>query len=155
MSLRAMTRASVGAHFRYIIATDAAAFLIGVVLLCALSLVPKALSALALALLIVGLAIGLGMDVLLWFFRGIRSMELSDDALIVYRGRGLESRRIERRMVRDVSVTRRLGRRTAMLLLKPRERFRITEDAFPREAFTRFLNALCGWGADSRGTRLL
>lgn len=150
-----MARASIDAHIRYIIATDAAAFLIGMVLLCALSLVPKALSALALWLLLAGLAIGLGMDVLLWFFRGIRSVELSDDAITMYRGRGLESRRIERHMVRDVTVTRRLGRRTAMLLLTSKEKVRITEDAFPREAFARFLNALCGWGANSRGTHLM
>jgi len=150
-----MARASIDAHIRYIIATDAAAFLIGMILLCALSLVPKALSALALWLLLAGLAIGLGMDVLLWFFRGIRSVELSDDAITMYRGRGLESRRIERHMVRDVTVTRRLGRRTAMLLLTSKEKVRITEDAFPREAFARFLNALCGWGANSRGTHLM
>ena len=150
-----MARASIDAHIRYIIATDAAAFLIGMVLLCALSLVPKALSALALWLLLAGLAIGLVMDVLLWFFRGIRSVELSDDAITMYRGRGLESRRIERHMVRDVTVTRRLGRRTAMILLTSKEKVRITEDAFPREAFARFLNALCGWGANSRGTHLM
>jgi hypothetical protein len=154
-SLKAKARSSVDAHIRYIIAIDASAFLIGVVLLCALSLIPKTISALALGLLIAGLAVGLGMDVLLWFFRGIKSMELSDDALTVYKGRGLESRRIQRRMVKEVTVTRRLGRRTAMLLLTSRERLRISEDAFPREAFARFLNALCRWGADSRGTRFM
>jgi membrane protein implicated in regulation of membrane protease activity len=153
MSLKAMPRVSVDAHIRYILATDAAAFLIGVVLLCALSIVPKTISALALWLLIAGLAAGLGMHVLLWFYRGIRSMELSDEALTVYRGRGLVSHRCERRMVTNLRVTRRLGRRAAVLLLTSRERVRITEDAFPQEAFGRFLNALCGWGGDSRGTR--
>ena len=149
-----MARVSVDAQIRYIIATDAAAFLIGAALLCALSLVPKTISALALWLLVTGFAVGLGLHVLLWFFRGIRSLELSDDALTVYRGPGLVSRRIERRMVTDVRVTRRLGRRAAVLLLTSRERVRITEDAFPREAFGRFLNALHEWGADLRGTRL-
>jgi hypothetical protein len=154
MSLEAMARSSVDAHIRYIIATDAAAFLMGVLLLSALFLVPGMISALALWLLVAGLAVGLALHVLLWFFRGIRFLELFDETLTVYRGRNLKSRCVPRLTVSQVTVTRLLGRRTAVLLLISRKKVRIPEDAFPREAFARFLDALFEWAADARGARL-
>jgi hypothetical protein len=139
------TQVSVDAHPRYLIATDAASFAIGAVLLLLVSRIRSFLSPLAAAILIVCLAIGFGLDILVWFLRGIRSIELDDESLTLYRGPSLEKQRIDRSMISAVSIRSRLGRRGAVLLFGPRRRLRIAEDAFPNEAFARFLSALAGW----------
>ena len=138
-------RVSVDAHPRYLIATDAAALAIGAVLLLLVSRIQSLLSPLAAAILILCLAIGFGFDVLAWFLRGIRSIELDDESLTVYRGPSLEMQRINREMVTAVRVRSRLGRRAAVVLLGPKQTLRIAEDAFPKESFERFLSTIAGW----------
>jgi hypothetical protein len=138
-------RVSVDAHPRYLIATDAASFVIGAVLLLLVSRIRSFLSPLAVAVLITCLALGFGFDVLIWFLKGIRSIELDDESLTLYRGPSLEMQRINRGMVMAVSIRSRLGRRGAVVLLGERRRLRIAEDAFPKEPFERFLSTLAGW----------
>ncbi len=139
------TRISVDAHPRYIIATDAASFAIGAVLLLVVSRIRSFLSPLAVAILITCLAIGFGFDILIWFLKGIRSIELDDESLTLYRGPSLEVRRIDRGMVTAVTLRSRVGKRSAVVLLGAKQKLRIAEDAFPKEPFERFLSALAGW----------
>lgn len=138
-------RVSVDAHPRYLIATDAASFAIGAVLLLLASRIRSLLSPFAVVILIACLAIVFGLDILIWFLKGIRSIDLNDESLTLYRGPSLEMQRIDLEMVTAVSVRSRLGRRGAVLLLDAKHKLRIAEDAFPREAFARFLSALAGW----------
>jgi hypothetical protein len=133
------------AHPRYLIATDAAAFAVGAVLLLLVSLIRSLFSPLAVALLIACLAIGFGIDIGVWFLRGIRSVELEEELLILYRGPSLEIQRVDRGAVSAVTIRSRFGRRGAVLLLGAKHKVRIAEDAFPKEAFTRFLSALGHW----------
>ena len=139
------TRISVDAHSRYLIATNAASFAIAAVLILLLSRIRSVLSPLAVVILITCLAIGFGFDVLTWFLKGIRSIELDDESLTLYRGPSLEMQRINRGTVTAVSLRRRLWRRGAVVLFGERRRLRISEDAFPKEPFERFLTALADW----------
>jgi hypothetical protein len=138
-------RFSIDAHPRYLIAADGAAFVVGAVLLLLVSRIRSFLSPLALIILIICLAMGFGCDILIWFLRGIRSIELDDESLTLYRGPSLEMQRVNRGMVTGVSLRSRLWRRDAVVLLGPKHRLRIAEDAFPQEPFERFLSALAGW----------
>lgn len=138
-------RVSVNAHPRYLIATDAASFAIGAVLLLLVSRIRLFLSPLAVVLLIICLAMGFGFDILIWFLNGIRSIELDGESLTLYRGLSLETQRINCETITAVSVRSRLGRRSVVLLLGEKHKLRIAEDAFPREEFARFLSALAGW----------
>lgn len=139
------TPVSLSAHPKYLIASDIIAFLFSALALFAVSRIPMILSLLAFALLTAVVALGFGADIGLWFLRGIRSVELSDDAITFYKGRSLVMQRIERRSVTRLRIARLLGRRRAILFLSSGSRLRITEDAFPREAFGRFLTALGQW----------
>jgi hypothetical protein len=139
------TRVSIDAHPRYLIAADAAAFVVSAVLLLLVSRIRSFLSPLALIILILCLSMGFGCEILIWFLKGIRSIELDDESLTLYRGPSLEMRRINRGMVTGLSLRSRLWRRDAVVLLGPKRRLRIAEDAFPKEAFERFLSALAGW----------
>ena len=139
------TRISVDAHPRYLIATDAASFAIAAVLILLVSRIRSFLSPLAVVILIACLAIGFGFDILNWFLKGIRSIELDDDSLTVYRGPSLEKQRIDRGSVTAVSLSSRFWRRGAVVLLGGKRRLRIAEDAFPKEPFERFLTALADW----------
>jgi hypothetical protein len=138
-------RVSVNAHPRYLIATDAASFAIGAVLLLLVSRIRLFLSPLAVLLLIICLAMGFGFDILIWFLNGIRSIELDGESLTLYRGLSLEMQRFNRETITAVSVRSRLGRRSVVLLLGEKHKLRIAEDAFPSEEFARFLSALAGW----------
>jgi hypothetical protein len=139
------TRVSVDGHARYLIATDAAAFAVGTVILLLVSMIRSLLSPLAVAILIVCLAIGFGIDIGVWFLRGIRSIELDEESLTLHRGPSLEIQRVDRRAVSAVTIRSRFGRRGAALLLGAKDKMWIAEDAFPKEAFTRFLSALRDW----------
>jgi len=139
------TRVSVDAHPRYLIATDGASFAIAAVLVLLVSLIRSFLSPLAVFILIAGLAIGFGFDILTWFLKGIRSIELDDQSLTVYRGPSLEMQCINRGMVTAVCLRNRLWRRGALVLLGPKKKVWVAEDPFPREPFTRFLSALAEW----------
>ena len=139
------TRVSVDGHARYLIATDAAAFAVGAVLLLLVSMIRSFLSPLAVALLIACLAIGFGIDIGVWFLQGIRSIELDEESLTLHRGPSLEIQRVDRGAVSAVTLRGRFGRHGAVLLLGTKKKLWIAEDAFPKEAFARFLSALSHW----------
>lgn len=138
-------RVSINAHPQYLIATDAAAFAIGAVLLLLVSMIRTFLSPLAVAFLMACLAIVFGIDVAVWFLNGIRSVELEEEFLILYRGPSLKIQRFSRQRISAVRIRGRFGRRGAVLLLGAKSKLWIAEDAFPREAFARFLSALRDW----------
>ncbi|MGA2479010.1 MAG: hypothetical protein ABSG63_09720 [Spirochaetia bacterium] len=146
-----MTQASLDAHLRYLLATDVAVFAIGSVLLIALRLIQRIFSPLAIALMVAGLGVLLGLDLLRWHLKGIRSLRLESEDLTLYRGPGLAVRRVPRRAITSFRVSHRLGKRTAVLRLAKGRRVRIPEDAFPREAFARFLADLEPWALPAGG----
>jgi hypothetical protein len=139
------TRVSVDAHPRYLIFTDAASFAIGAILLLLVSRIRPLLSPLAVVILIACLAGGFAFDVLIWYMKGIRSIELDDESLALYRGPSREAQRILRGQISGVTFYSKLGRRGAVLLLGVKHKLRIAEDAFPKEEFERFLSTISGW----------
>ena len=139
------TRVSVDAHPRYLIFTDAASFAIGAILLLLLSRIRTLLSPLAMVILIACLAVGFGFDILIWHLRGIRSIELDDESLTLYRGPLREMQRILRAQVSGLEFRSRLGRQGAVLRLGARRRLWIADQAFPKEEFERFLSLLTSW----------
>jgi hypothetical protein len=136
---------TLNAHPRYLIATDLVAFVLASAFVLLLTRIPMLLSWLAAGLLVAALAALCGLEILLWFRRGIRSVELDDASITVYRGHGFLPRRLERRSIARVLIPRRPGRRVVILTVAARGRVTIAEDAFPREAFSRFLSALGTW----------
>ncbi len=143
-----MEKQSFEAHLRYLLATDVAGFLLGALILFLVSRIRAMVSPLALALIIIALGVAFGLDVALWLRRGVRSIELDDETLVLYRGTGMAPQPIRKDSVRQIRVVRRLGRRTAVLQLSRFRAVRITEEAFPRESFTRFLSLLETWASD-------
>ncbi len=136
---------SIQAHPRYLVATDAAALLVAEILLFVLSRIRILISPLAFLLLGVGVLAGFAADVGLWFWKGIRAAEISDDKLTIYRGAALFPEAFMHPVVMSVRISRQPGSRSARLRTMSGRRLRITENAFPREDFTRFLAALQGW----------
>ncbi len=139
------THVTLSAQPRYLIATDVIAFLLVALVLLALFLVPTLLSLLAFLLLTLCVGIGFGIDVARWFRRGIRTVSLDGETLTLCSGRTLRQRRVEQKEVARISVRRTIGRRSAVVRLRDGKRVRIPEDAFPPEAFARFLSALESW----------
>ena len=148
-----MTQASLDAHPRYLLATDIAAFAVGVVVVIALGFIPRIFSPLALVLMVIGLGALLGLDLLLWHLAGIRSLRLQGEDLTLHKGAGREEVRVQRSAVVSLRVVRRLGKRTAVLRMTSGKQVRVAEDAFPREGFARFLAALEEWARAPRGLR--
>ena len=136
---------SIHAHPRSLITTDAAALLVAELLLFALSRIRLLLSPLAFLLLGLGVLAGFATDVGIWFWKGIRAAEISDDLLTVYRGRSLSPEEFKRPVVLSVRISRLPGSRSARLRTMSGRRLRITENAFHRDEFTRFLIALEDW----------
>ena len=136
---------TLNAHPRYLIVTDVVTFVLDAAFVLLLGRIPMLVSALARGLLIALLAIGFGLDILHWWRRGIRTVELDDTTLTVFRGRSLAPQRVERGEVRRIRIPPRPGRRVAILTVIGGQRLVIAEDAFPREAFARFLTALREW----------
>lgn len=148
---------------------DAAGFLLGVALLVAARFVPQLVSPLAFWLLVAALATGFGVDLLLWYSRGVHAIELDGDTLILHRGRRRFVRqRIERASVRGVRLRRKWGGQVIDIrLLRPahrgaarrpgramawlrerlpgRDRVLLRDDAFDREEFARLAGLLDGW----------
>ena len=136
---------SIHAHPRYLVATDAAALLVAEVILFVLSRVRVLLSPLAFLLLGLGVLLGFAADVGLWFWKGVRAVELSDDLLTVYRGPSLAPEAVQRSVILSARISRLPGGRSVRLRAMSGRRLRITENAFQRDEFTRFLAALQGW----------
>jgi hypothetical protein len=133
------------AHPRYLIATDLIAFVLAAAFVLLLTRIPMLVSVLATVILVSLLGIGFGLDILLWWRRGIRSVAMDDNTLTIFRGPGLRPRLVERRQVARVRIPRRPGRRVAILTMNGGGRIVVAEDAFPREAFARFLSAIDAW----------
>jgi hypothetical protein len=136
---------SIHAHPRYLIATDAAALLLVLLLLFTASRIRYLLSPLAFLLLGAGVLAGFAADVGWWFWKGIRAAEIADDVLILYRGRSLQPQTFTKPTVLRVQISRVRGSRKAHIRMLSGRRLRIAEHAFPREEFTRFLAALESW----------
>jgi predicted membrane metal-binding protein len=151
-----------------VIATNAAGFLFGAILLVAARFVPQLVSALAFWLLLSALAAAFGADLIAWFLRGIRAVELDGEALTLLRGRQRSPRRIERTSVYRVRSRRRWGGRAIELRLRQRafrsplrgvrsamtelltrllrrDRVLIRDDAFDRSAFAALAERLAAW----------
>jgi hypothetical protein len=139
------THVSIHAHPRYLVFTDAAALLMVLVLLFAASRIRFILSPLAFLLLGSGVLAGFAADVGWWFWKGIRALEISDDALTAHRGPALLPRELKRSAVLRVDFSRIRGSRKAVVRTRSGQRLRITEHAFSRQEFTRFLAALESW----------
>jgi hypothetical protein len=136
---------TLNAHPRYLIATDLIAFVLAAALVLLLTRIPMLLSPLAAALLVAALAALFGVEILVWFRHGIRSVEMDDASVTIFRGPGFFPRRIERGSIARIRIPRRPGRRVVIVKVSAGDRITIAEDAFPREAFARFLSAIGSW----------
>jgi len=132
-------------HPRYLIAADAGALLLVELVLFSLSRIRYALSPLAFLVLGTGVLVGFAADVARWLWRGARVVEITDEALIVYRGRSLASQALPRNAILSAKVTRLPGSRKALLRTVSGKRVMIAEIAFPHEEFSRFLTVLEEW----------
>lgn len=135
---------------RLVYTASAGALVLVVALLLLARLVPALISVLAVVLLSVAVAAGLAAEVVAWMARGIRSVELGDDTLTVFRGRSLAAQSVPRHMVVAARTVRRWGGRLVVLTLagaRPgrRSALRIGEEAFAREQFSRFVTLLEAW----------
>ena len=136
---------SIHAHPRSLVATDVAALLLVEILLFAVSRIRSVMSPLAFALLAAATVLGFAADVGAWFLNGIRAAELTDDVLTVYRGRSLAPQVFPRGTIRRARVSRLPGSRSVRLRTLSGRRVRIVENAFPRDEFTRLLDAAELW----------
>jgi len=146
-------------------AIDAAGFLAGAILLAALRLVPQLVSPLAFWLLLAALAAAFGVDLFLWFSRGIHAIELDGNTLTLHRGRRRRVRQlIERPSVRGVRARRSWGGQAVEISLRRdgdrgiahlasrlfsrlagHGRVLLREDAFDQKAFAELARQLTGW----------
>jgi hypothetical protein len=140
-----MEKMSFQAHLRYILTTDLAAFLVAVLIVLLATRIRSLLSPLALVLVIAVLALVFIVDVALWLTRGIRSVEVDEQSLTIYRGRDLKATVIPRQQVAGIVIRKRLMRRAVTVKLSRFKAERITEEAFSAEVFSRFLSVLAGW----------
>lgn len=136
---------TLNAHPRYLITTDLIAFVIAAAFVLLLTKVPMLLSLLAALLLVAVLAAICGLSILMWMRRGVRSVEMNDVSITIYSGPGFHPRRLERGEIARIRIPRRPGRHIVILNPAAGGRIAITEDAFPREAFARFLSAISAW----------
>ena len=139
------SRISIDARLRYVLTTDAVAFLAAAILIFLVSRIRSLVSLLAVWLLVAALVVGLAVEIALWLLAGIRRVELEDDVLTLTVGRHRRMHRVERADLARLRVTRRLGRVAVRVRLRSGARLRIPEDAFPREAFARLLSELERW----------
>jgi hypothetical protein len=136
---------SIHSHPRYLVATDAAALLLLELLLFGASRIRYAISPLAFLLLGIAAVLGCAADVGLWFWKGVRAAELTDDALTVFRGASLSRQAFPRAIITKAKVSRFPGSRNVSFRTLSGRRVRIGENAFSREEFTRFLASLEHW----------
>ncbi|MGA2763421.1 MAG: hypothetical protein ABSG17_08665 [Spirochaetia bacterium] len=141
-----MEKASFQAHLRYLLATDIAAFLFAALLVLIASRIRAIISPLAVVIVIAAFAVAFAGDVALWLYRGIRSIDLDDQTLTLFRGMDLKAQSFTRETVAGVEIKRRFLRRMVILRLSRIRAVRITEEAFPHETFNNFLEAISGWG---------
>ena len=140
-----MAKMSFQAHLRYLLATDVAAFLFAALLVLLASRIRALISPLAALVVTLALAAAFGGDVVLWLYRGIRSIELDERTITLFRGWELKPQVINRADIAGLETKSRFMRRVALVRLSRFRVVRITEEAFSREAFSRFLSLLAGW----------
>jgi len=140
-----MEKMSFQANLRYVLATDLAAFLLAALIVLLASRIRALLSPLAVVIVIAALALVFAGDVAIWLTRGVRSVEVDEHSLTVYRGRDLKAKVITREEITGLVIQRRFMRRTVTIRLSRLKAVRITEEAFSPEAFSRFLSVLAGW----------
>ncbi len=138
-------RAAIRAQPRYLIVTDVFAFVLVELLLVAVSRVHILLSPLAFVLLTLAAAAGFIADVAIWYWTGIRSAEISEDELAVLRGPSLEPQSFARASIARLTVRRFLGVGAVRFRTRSGQYVRISENAFPREEFRRFLAEMERW----------
>lgn len=143
--MRLMEKMSFQAHLRYLLATDVAAFLFAALFVLLASRIRALLSPLAVVVVIAALAVAFGCDVAIWLLKGIRSIELDEQTITLFRGRELKPQIITKDQIAGLEIRRRLMRRTVTVRLSRFHVIRITEEAFSQEAFSRFLAVLAGW----------
>jgi len=136
---------TIHAHSRYLIVTDAAVLVLVEALLFGVGRVRVLLSPLAFWLLSAVAVVGFALDVAAWFWRGIRAVDVDADVLTVYRGPSLSAQAFPRSSIVRLKVTRFPGARGVRLRASSGRRERITEQAFPRDEFTRFLSIVEMW----------
>jgi hypothetical protein len=115
-----------------VVATNAIALALGLVVLFALSRFRLLFSPLALGLIAGALALYLAAGVLLWLFRGIREVEVSVEGISLVVGRSQKIRKIAALEIGGIRLTRRFGRRRIWI---PSKRLAIIDDGFSREDF--------------------
>lgn len=133
------------AHPRYLIVTNAAVLLLAEALLVGIRGARVLVSPLAFWLLTAALVIGLAAEVAAWFWRGIRTVDVGDDLITVYRGPSLSARAFQRREVRRLTVSRFPGASRVRIRSASGRREHISEQAFPREEFARFVSLMETW----------
>ncbi len=138
-------RIAIHAHHRSLIATDVSALALALVVLFAASRVRLLLSPLAFGILAAFLVLGFAADIGLWFLKGIRTAEISEETLVLHSGRALREQIIPRRSITRARFIRSPLRRSIRLRLDSGRTVKIAEDAFGHEAFTRFLAACGEW----------
>jgi hypothetical protein len=135
-----------------IIAVDAGAFVLGAALLFLFSRIRLLISLPMTFVLTAALAIVLAADILRWFVRGIRAVQIDDDGFLLERGRLPAVARIRREDIFLIRVRRFLGTKTLVIalrapkrklvpLIRPGRRVSIGDGAFTREDFTRLIAA--------------
>ncbi len=140
-----MEKMSFQAHLRYILTTDLVAFLVAALIVMLASRIRALISPLAVVVVVAALFLTFGGDVVVWLKQGIRSIEVDDQSMTLYRGRELKARVIARQDVTAVVIRKRFLRRTVTVRLSRFKAVRITEEAFSAEVFSRFLSVMAGW----------
>ncbi|MGA2642290.1 MAG: hypothetical protein ABSG21_15455 [Spirochaetia bacterium] len=136
---------SIQAHPRYLIVTDAAALILVELALFVVSRIRSVMSPLAFLLLGAAVFAGFAADVGCWYWKGIRSAEITGEALILHRGLSFTTEAFQRTTLKTAKISRLPGSRKARLRTSSGRRVRITENAFRREEFSRFLTAMEAW----------
>ena len=136
---------TIHAHPRYLIVTDAAVLVIVEALLFGISRARVLLSPLAFWLISAAVLVGFALDVAAWYWKGVRSVDVDEDLLTVYRGPALSPNSFPRSSIVRLKVTRFPGARRVLLRAASGRRERIAEQAFPRDEFTRFLSTMEMW----------
>lgn len=129
--------------------------IVGAVLLLVLLFIRVLFSPLLFIIGFLVLALFMIGDYLIWQQRGIRSIEIDENGITLLRGKRHTPQRIERRMIRDIDICKKLNRRVVTISMggKPDKtlpgvttfrgvRTRITDDAFNEHEFTLFIARL-------------
>jgi hypothetical protein len=136
---------SIHAHPRYLIVTNAFALVLVELLLFLASRVRVLLSPLAWAVFGLAVLAGFAADIAIWYWTGVRAVEVSEGALTIFRGPLLSVQTLPRASVASLTVQKLLGVGAVRIRTSKGLQVRISESAFPREEFRRFLSEMESW----------